>query len=615
MAYSRLVCLYSTAPEPQSLLRCRVSVFLREQADNLQCERLHTYDWSMSRRKGRVVTVSTAPDLHRIPGSAVQSLFGQSCSPAAAEEECARKYFRTSPECLAQIRQRTEEDILLPLREYAASSSIASKQDLERLVSVWESIWDGVQWPMGRSFTRHYEDLLGSVCVLICGLCPKKQDRGSGSTSAYSKCCNAKYAEPLAAAVSRISSSSGSARITLVFEEARGYCDAFTDGMHVATDDDDDEESGVLDTLEKRCRHAGCWNAAARTKQGIAYSSAAWTAVEQQRLAATVALSQAMGMSVKHIVCLGTRASQLVTGSGLLTAHTQEAACCVQFSSLVHAEPSATRALHWSYWMHAARKYKPLLRQLAATYHAHNAAVLERLCTVLQVADTAAVLADARSRWGCYLDSTEVHAATPALSTHALVQLIREGDLQYHDTDGELRQAEREVAAAVQQLQADVKAAANVLVCGAVLHSSHTAASVDTEMQPCSVTAAARSMAARNEELYRGAQQLHALLDSTAAKAAKVLRAAVTQCGAGATVIAALDTGAAAYSASATVSLRLWTVTGVDCTKSGQLAVSSVCAPAQNRRLRKLGAGASKAGAAAATVSVVVLGCECGTAA
>ena len=161
MAYSRLVCLYSTAPEPQSLLRCRVSVFLREQAENLQCERLHTYDWSMSRRKGRVVTVSTVPDLHRIPGSAVQSLFGQSCSPAAAEEECARKYFRTSPECLVQIRQRTEEDILLPLREYAASSSIASKQELERLVSVWESIWDGVRWPMGRSLTRNYEDLLG----------------------------------------------------------------------------------------------------------------------------------------------------------------------------------------------------------------------------------------------------------------------------------------------------------------------------------------------------------------------------------------------------------------------------------------------------------------------
>jgi hypothetical protein len=558
----------------------------------------------MSRRKGRDVTESTASVLHRVSGSSVQSLFGVSCSSAAAEQQCAQKYFSTSPAELQTIQQRTLQEILKPLRQHAALGTLLSQSDLQSLVSLWEAIWDGVLWPMGRSFLRHYKELLGSDCVLICGLCPKKEDRGAASTAAYSRCCNAKFVEPLAAALKSSSGTDSSSMklVTVVFEEARGYCDAFTDGMQVASADDDDD--AVLDTLEKRCRHAGCWDAHAGAKKGVAYSSAAWTAVEQLRLAATVALAAAMGMSVQHIVCLGTRAAQLVTGSGLLTAHTHEATCSQEFSSLVHAAPSATRALHWSYWMHAAHRYKQLRQQLAATYHSHNAAVLERLSTSLQVADVLAMLADARSSWGCYLDSTEQHASSTMLSTYELLRLIGEGDLCYHDTDGEQaasRKAEREVAAAVQQLQTDVKAAAHPLVCGAVLHSSHTAASIDTKMQPVTVTATGRAAAVRSEQLYRGAQQLHALLDSTTVKAAKVLRAAVTQCGSGAAVMAALDTQAAA-SAGATVSLRLWVVTGLQCTANGKLTVSSVSAPVQNRRTRRLGPAAAKAGGAADTV-------------
>lgn len=95
---------------------------------------------------------------------------------------------------------------------------------------------------------------------------------------------------------------------------------------------------------------------------------------------------------------------------------------------------------------------------------------------------------------------------------------------------------------------------------------------------------------------------MHALLDSTAAKAAKVLRAAVTQSGSGAAVMAALDTQAVA-SAGATVSLRLWVVTGLQCAANGELPVSSVSAPVQNRRTRRLGPAAAKAGGAAGTVS------------
>jgi hypothetical protein len=274
------------------------------------------------------------PTLQRCASGGLQCLYGESGATDKKEQHYAQQYFRSSAAKLRAVYERLDNKVLQYLRRKAAEGCALSKHELQGVVTFYESAWGGIPWPMGRALLHSHSAVAGTRAIVVVGLCPKRCDRGHLSTSAYSKCCESKLVLPVAAALARSSSSGSSSSssssssrslpVTVLFEEARGFCDVYTKGMAVA---DADGSEAVLDTDEARYTHAGCWHTASASKRGVAYSGREWTAIEQQRLGITVALAEALCMQVLHVVCMGTRASQLVTGSGLLSSGSQEAVC------------------------------------------------------------------------------------------------------------------------------------------------------------------------------------------------------------------------------------------------------------------------------------------------
>lgn len=562
------------------------------------------------------------PVLFHAPGGRVQYLYGHTTT---REEEMSLSYKYFGVDVMG-VKRRTalvKRDVLKPILELLANNAVSgeaiSDETLTPFINKYKEHCGGATLPMVESLLRERDKVEGTYYSLQLGQCPAGDDRGADSKSLYTRSSNGKVWDCVAEGLAQVSSdntvtvdsedASSGKPMTVVSDEARGFCTGLTVGMPVIGEDG---EPKVLYTEEERCIHAGCWDATNRKKRGMMYWSTEWKDSERVRIMIIVAIAACLRMRLIHILCYGTMSSLLVAGGGLFEKGTHISTCCPEFLSLAELDsrfgitspPPVTVSLHSSYWPYAARKWEnnsTLLPMLAATYHHHNEVVVRHVAESIPAlrdapAVVTAMVASSRAASCCrVLDNAKTSSECSPLDVPALKSFSIHGDILYFDPSDEqleLERAKREVAAAVLKTQGCVLKGANALPMGAAQHSSQSEPEAECKMLPVDLKEGVVELAVASESLFRGAPQLNAGLKVD--KAFSMLSSVVRQNGRDTCVFLAPDTTTNMSPESTTINFRLWAVGGVVpfLESSGELDLTGkqVLAPLQNRRQRRLGA-------------------------